>query len=145
MAAVTPGHDHDDGGYGLNVLKRLRTPTKVRESSHPRRTAEENFADMAKESDVDQAIELAVQRWKRRAKITFVVVAVCLVVAAIVDLACHDNVRGWLEDSFDWIEENPEAGKLDLIARKSLLVSVRRPLQLCRELCLGSTAGVCVV
>lgn len=86
------------------------TPDQVEEETLPRRrhgTVERSELY----EEVSEAVEIDKQRFSRRIRRTLAFVLVALVVSAIVDIACHDNVRTWLETSFDWIEANPRAGE----------------------------------
>lgn len=60
---------------------------------------------------VDEVLSEEDKRARWWTKITLIVLVLGLVVATIVDLACHDNVRSWLDECFDWIEGNPKAGE----------------------------------
>lgn len=82
----------------------------MREESGPRRH-HDTLARSEMYEEVNEAVEMDKQRFSRRVRRTLAFAVLVLVVAAIVDLACHDNVRNWLETSFDWIEANPEAGE----------------------------------
>lgn len=106
--SVSSGGEHDDRSY--RFLRRPRTPVVVEEKL-PRRSPEDELAAIARRSEVEEAVEMDNQQGKHRAKIIVGIVAFCVVVAVIVDVACHDNVQNWLDESFDWIEENPKAGE----------------------------------
>lgn len=89
------------------------SPVVVTEEPLPRRHRREH--DMVELSavrdEVDEAVETDKRRGRVRLKRIVVFVIVAVVVATIVDVACHDNVRMWLGASFDWIEDNPNAGE----------------------------------
>ncbi|CAM9872159.1 unnamed protein product [Scytosiphon promiscuus] len=91
---------------------RQTTPVAVEEEVLPRRRKREHGIGerAAIHEEVEEAVEVDRKRGRRRVKKIIFGVVFALVVSAIVDLACHDNVRTWLETSFDWIEDNPEAG-----------------------------------
>lgn len=93
----------------------LRSPTTlaVVEDKLPRRGYHEGALTRS-QADVDEAVEMDNRQGKYRAKKIVAFMVVAIVVTAIVDLSCHDNIRNWLERSFDWIEENPEAGEQEL-------------------------------
>lgn len=96
------------GGW---CLSKPRVPSPE-EQELPRRNAEDERAAMdSVYENVDVAVEEDGKRTKCRAKVIVAVMVVGLLTATIVDFACHDNVRNWLEASFDWIEENPTAGE----------------------------------
>lgn len=84
--------------------------TDVKEVTGPRRH-HDTLDRVELYDEVSEAVEMDKQRFSRRIRRTLAFVIVALVVAAIVDIACHDNVRTWLETSFDWIEANPRAGE----------------------------------
>lgn len=118
-SSVAPQPEQARGGHGRHT-RFPRTPRShtIKEDELPRRSPEDEHATVGRErilSDVDNAVEKDRQRGKTRAKWTVGMVALTVVVAVIVDLACHDNVRGWLEDAFTWIEDNPEAGETTII------------------------------
>lgn len=88
------------------------TPTEVKEETLPRRHYEHDPIEReAMYEELGEAVEMDKERSRKRLKGTLMFVVVAVIVAAIVDIACHDNVRMWLQASFDWIEENPKAGE----------------------------------
>lgn len=88
-------------------------PVVVTEEPLPRRHREHDMVERsAMRDEVDEAVEVDDRRGRVRLKRILMFVVVAVVVATIVDVACHDNVRTWLNVSFDWIEENPRAGEL---------------------------------
>lgn len=86
------------------------TPTNVKEEEGPRRH-HDTLERSEMYAEVNEAVEMDKQRFARRVRRTLAFTALVLVTAAIVDIACHDNVRNWLETSFDWIEANPKSGE----------------------------------
>lgn len=89
-----------------------KTTPVVKEGPLPRQHREHATAErVAMDEEVGQAVEKDDEGVRRRMKRILMFVVVALVVSAIVDIACHDNVRTWLETSFDWIEDNPKAGE----------------------------------
>lgn len=99
-------------GAGFWKIRQMArtTPIQVKEETGPRR-----YHDTMERSEINEevseAVEMDKQRFSRRIQRIVAYVVVALVVSAIVDIACHDNVRTWLETSFDWIEANPRAGE----------------------------------
>ncbi|CAN0123763.1 unnamed protein product [Ectocarpus sp. 13 AM-2016] len=92
-----------------------KTTPVVKEGPLPRQHREYAIAERAAmDEEVRQAVEKDNERVNQRIKRIMMFVVVALVVSAIVDIACHDNVRTWLETSFDWIEDNPKAGECAL-------------------------------
>lgn len=88
----------------------------VMEDSMPHRRREHDMAERSVMRDeVDQAVEIDKRRGRVRFQRILMFVVVAIVIATIVDISCHDNVRTWLETSFDWIEENPKAGELFVV------------------------------
>ena len=85
-------------------------PQEVKEEKLPHRAKDDAIATLVCESDVDEAVEMDNRQGKHRAKLILGCVVVAVVISAIVDLACHENIRSWLQVSFDWIEENPKSG-----------------------------------
>eukprot|EP00903_Cladosiphon_okamuranus_P019689 g18093.t1 len=85
------------------------SPADVKEVTGPQRHPDALQRGELHE-EVSEAVEIDKQRFSRRIRRTLCFILVGLVAAAIVDLACHDNVRMWLETSFDWIEANPKSG-----------------------------------
>lgn len=86
-------------------------PQSVTEETLPRRGEKDAIAKLMTESDVDEAVEMDHRQGTHRLKMILGFVVVAVVISAIIDLACHENIRTWLQVSFDWIEENPEAGE----------------------------------
>ncbi|CAM9491348.1 unnamed protein product [Pylaiella littoralis] len=88
------------------------SPVVVTEEPLPRcHRREHDMVELsAVRDEVDEAVETDKRRGRVRLKRIVVFVIVAVVVATIVDVACHDNVRMWLGASFDWIEDNPNAG-----------------------------------
>ncbi|CAB1100456.1 unnamed protein product [Ectocarpus sp. CCAP 1310/34] len=88
-----------------------KTTPVVKEGPLPRQHREYATAERAAmDEEVGQAVEKDNERVNQRIKRIMMFLVVALVVSAIVDIACHDNVRTWLETSFEWIEDNPKAG-----------------------------------
>lgn len=119
--SVAPQQEEARGGHGRHTRFPRRPRSHViTEEQLPRRAPEDELAALGRErilSDIDDAVEKDGQKGKTRAKWIFGGVAFAVVVAAIVDLSCHDNIRGWLGDAFDWIEDNPEAGEKTYICQ----------------------------
>lgn len=66
---------------------------------------------VAADENLDEAVRDDEAKEKSRTRIFLVILVLGLVTATIVDLACHNNVRSWLESCFEWIEDNPKAGE----------------------------------
>eukprot|EP00904_Undaria_pinnatifida_P000308 jgi/Undpi1/10278/HiC_scaffold_28.g12730.m1 len=98
----------EEGGAQRGHRRFLRRPKTqcVTEEKLPRRARDA----LVSESAVDEAVEMDNMQGKHRAKLILGVVVVAVVISAIVDLSCHENIRSWLQESFDWIESNPKAG-----------------------------------
>lgn len=94
------------GNTSLVKAKRAAPP---REEPGPRRYTDNGMTLSARLTD---AVERDSEQGKCRAKVIVAVVVLGLLAATITDLACHDNVRNFLSDTFDWIEENPESGEM---------------------------------
>ena len=103
-------NDGDDQRRHRRFPRRPK-PQIVMEETLPRRGKEDAIATLIRESDVDEAVEMDHRQGKHRLKMILGFVVVAVVISAIIDLACHENIRTWLQVSFDWIEENPEAGE----------------------------------
>lgn len=86
--------------------------TAVKEEKLPRRSPEDELAAMNSRTEVEEAVEVDLQRRKNRVKTIIALVIVCIVIAVIVDLSAHNNVKNWLEGAMDWIEDNPKSGEL---------------------------------
>lgn len=86
--------------------------TAVKELKLPRRIPDDELAAMNSRTDVEEAVEVDLQRRKNRVKTIIALVIVCIVIAVIVDLSAHNNVRNWLDGAMDWIEDNPKSGEL---------------------------------
>lgn len=73
--------------------------------------------DSAKSHDEDAGSDTGDNEKGGRCWTKFIMALLILgvVTATIVDLACHDNVRSWLEDCFQWIEDNPKGGESHFI------------------------------
>lgn len=99
----------EEGGAQRGHRRFLRRPKTqcVTEEKLPRRARDA----LVSESAVDEAVEMDNMQGKHRAKLILGVVVVAVVISAIVDLSCHENIRSWLQESFDWIESNPKAGE----------------------------------
>lgn len=82
-----------------------------REEQGPRRNEDDLSVSTRISNEVDSAVESDVRRVKFRAKVMVAVLVLGLLVATIVDLACHDNVRNFLGETFEWIECNPRSGE----------------------------------
>lgn len=104
--------DGDDDQRRHRRFLRKPKPHSVTEEKLPRRAQEDVVvATLVSESDVDEAVEMDNRQGKHRMKLILGFVVVAVVISAVVDLSCHENIRSWLQASFDWIEENPRAGE----------------------------------
>lgn len=122
--SVAPQQEEVDGGHGGHTRFQRRPRSHViKEEQLPRRAPDDELAALGRQrilSNVDDAVEKDRQSGKTRAKWILGVVIVAVVVAAIVDLSCHENIRGWLEGAFNWIEDNPEAGEKSTLSLRQI-------------------------
>lgn len=94
---------------GSTSIVRAKRAAPPREEPGARRFADNGLTLSARLTD---AVERDSEQGKCRAKAITVVLILGLLAATITDLACHDNVRNFLRDVFEWIEENPESGEM---------------------------------
>lgn len=84
----------------------------MKEQKLPQRIPDDQLAAMNNHMEVEEAVEVDLQRRKTRVKTIIALVIVCIVIAVIVDLSAHNNVRNWLDGAMDWIKDNPKSGEL---------------------------------
>lgn len=114
-SALSVNTQRQQQGDGNNQRRHRRFPRGkqppiVIEDKSPRRRQEKAIETLVRESDVDEAVEMDHMQGKHRLKMILGFVVVAVVISAIIDLACHENIRTWLQVSFNWIEKNPKAG-----------------------------------
>ncbi|CAM9111301.1 unnamed protein product [Ascophyllum nodosum] len=111
------GHDvgkNADSGSTLDRFFfgwRWRRPT-MEEDKRPQGVPDDGLVAIEKRTEVEKAVEVDLERGNNRGKKIIGLVIACIVIAVIVDLLTHNNVKSWLEEALEWIERNPWSGSV---------------------------------
>ena len=122
------GHDvgkNADSGSTLDRFFfgwRWRRPT-MEEDKRPQGVPDDGLVAIEKRTEVEKAVEVDLERGNNRGKKIIGLVIACIVIAVIVDLLTHNNVKSWLEEALEWIERNPWSGELQSAEYRSTLIA----------------------